>query len=394
MSQLAHVFTAFDKLAETREDLPILYREVAATSIAASRFSSRLWKIECIARATKALETTDDQELSTTLACRESSLFRMSGNIEKSESRLKQFEHVQALFENDATTVATARSNTQRAELIVSFGENLIYQQKFEEAIALLKRWEPIYPAAPSTLEGIALRARDITLGKVLRFQGHFNEALILFEAALDRSLCDDIFEGSGWYRVMLSNLAELYCELDQPEKGEKLLQTELEPMIRNQTHDIATGRRLRLSLAQTFIQMARFETGKIVLMELENFYDEDYSAAFTTRICLFQVYIGMARIHHRQSNWDEALKYWRLAQTSAHDLTSVKRWDIGLVQLSIAYILHRNGNVSQSHTLKIQAEYDLQSDSRRYWIAGFNSFWYGYIKRSINDECNCTLLT
>ena len=370
-----------------------MHREVAATSIVASRFSNRPWKLECIARATKALEATDDHELSAILACRESSLLRMSGDVEKSERRLKQFEQAQALTEDDTTKITTARGNAQRAELIVSFAENLISQQKFQDAIALLKRWEPMHPPAPSTLEGIVLRARDITLGKVLRYQGHFNDALELFEAALNKSLTDDFFEGSGWYRVMLSNLAELYCELGQPEKGEKLLQKELEPMIRNQTHDIATGRRLRLSLAVTFIQMAKFETGKTILLQLEDLYHQDCFAAFTTKIYLFQVYVGMAQIHHCQSNWNEALKYWRLALTSAHDLASVKSWDIGLLQISIAYILHQNGESSQSHTLMVQAKRNLQSESRKYWIAGFNSTWYDYIERSMNNECNCTLI-
>ena len=329
MPQLAHVLAAYDKLEKRDGELSVLHREVAVTSIVASRFSDKAWKVECIARATKALKATDDSETNAMLAYRESSLLRMSGDIEISKRRLKQCEQLQALSRDNTPKVTTAKYNAQRSDLIISFAENLICQHEFKDAIELLKQWEPMHPPAPSTLEGIALRARNITLGKVLRYQGHFNDALKLFEAALEGSLSDNFFEGSGWYRVMLSNLAELYCELGQPEKGEKLLQKELEPMIRNQTQNIATGRRLRLSLAETFIQMDRFETGKSLLLQLENLYHQEGYAAFTAKIYLFQVYIGMARIHHRQSNWNDALKYWRLALTSADDPTSAKPWDI-----------------------------------------------------------------
>ena len=390
LPQLAHIFAAFDKLSARQGESSLIHREVAVTSIVASRFSDKQWKTNCMARANKALKVTERGNLDALLVYRESSLLRMAGEIEKSQSRLKEFEQIKTSSEDGTINISTARYNAQRADLIISFSENLICQRKFQDAIGELRRWEPMRPLAPSTLESIALRARDITLSKVLRYLGQFEDALQLSEAALDRSLSDDFFEGSGWYRVMLSNLADLYCELGQLEKGEMLLQKELEPMLMNGTQNIATGRRLRISLVEIFIQSAKFDKGKDILLQLERQYREENYADVTAHTYLFQVYIGMARIHHHQSSLREALRYWHLASTSTHDSTTAKGWTLGLVQLSIAYILHQTGDLAQSHTFLSQARHNFCSESRIYWIAGFNSHWHDYIKQRMNDECKC----
>lgn len=107
----------------------------------------------------------------------------------------------------------------------------------------------------PSTLERVTARARDITLGNSLRYQGHFQAATKLLEKVLEESRTDNCFDGTGWYRVPLSSIADLHCELGRPCDAEKLLQQELEPMIQRGTQDIATGRRLRVSLAGAFFQ-------------------------------------------------------------------------------------------------------------------------------------------
>ena len=393
LPQLSHVFAAFDKLSTNQEETTLLHREIAVTSIVASRYSNKSWKMNCIARATKALKVIERSDLDAELAYRESSLLRMAGKFEISEKRLKEFEQAKAVSEDTPLKIATRRHNAQCADIIISFAENLIYQERFQDAIAELKRWEPLQPSAPSTLESIALRARNITLGKVLRYQGQFKYALEMFTAVLNKSLSDDFFEGSGWYRVLLSNLADLNCELGKPEKGEDLLQKELEPMYKNGTQNIATGRRLQLSLVEIFIQSARHDSAKELLSQLERQYCQENYSDLSTYIYLFQVYIGMARIFHYQSKWDEALRYWRLALASTHDLTLAEDRNIVLVQISIAYILHRKGDISQSHSILNQLEYNKYSECRIYWIAGFNSLWHDYIKRSLDNECNCKQL-
>jgi hypothetical protein len=69
---------------------------------------------------------------------------------------------------------------------------------------------------------------------KILRYQGLLREALELLGGVLQDSLLDDYFEGTGWYGVLLSGVADLYCGLGQPVDAEKPLQRELNPMRGN----------------------------------------------------------------------------------------------------------------------------------------------------------------
>jgi len=55
-----------------------------------------------------------------------------------------------------------------------------------DEAKDELKEWSPVDPDALSSFERITLRARDIILGKALRYQGHFLEALALLEKLIN----------------------------------------------------------------------------------------------------------------------------------------------------------------------------------------------------------------
>jgi hypothetical protein len=124
------------------------------------------------------------------------------------------------------------RYNAQRGELVISFAENLIREGKHVEAKAELTEGSPL-DIAPSPLEKITSRARDITLGKILRLQGLFHEALAQLDGVLQGCLLDEYFEGTGWYWVLLSEVADLRCELGQPLEAEKLLIQELTPMRR-----------------------------------------------------------------------------------------------------------------------------------------------------------------
>ncbi|KAH1339727.1 hypothetical protein KXV22_007301 [Aspergillus fumigatus] len=191
----------------------------------------------------------------------------MSGKLKESESALHRFLH-DAAAPQERELELSKRYNAQRGELIISFAENLIRQQKLVEAKAELTEWQPL-DDVPSSLEKITSRARDITLGKILRLQGLFHEALTLLDGILQSCLLDEYFEGTGWYRVLLSEVADLRCELGQLLEAEKLLLHELTPMREKGTQDIATGRRLRISLAETYLERNMFAQAEELLLEL-----------------------------------------------------------------------------------------------------------------------------
>jgi len=115
LPQLSRVLVEYDKIStEYAHSLPFR-REIAATLLAASRFSDSLWKLEALARTKELLKHDPDQFLNAWLAYRESVLLRMSGRQIESDHCLKAFVLSNVLPED------TPRYNAQRGELVVSF---------------------------------------------------------------------------------------------------------------------------------------------------------------------------------------------------------------------------------------------------------------------------------
>lgn len=394
LSQLAHILAEYDKISMGHQGPTPFRHELAATLLAASRFSDPSWKIEAIDRAKQLLKDDPDLYMNAWLTSRESAVLRMSGKQDESDKVLQNFVQSNVLPEPDRVSEVTPRYNAQRGDLTISFAENLIRQWKLEEARNELNEWSPLDPTASSALERITLRARDIILGKALRYQGHFKEALALLKKVLDESQVDDFFEGSGWYCVLLSGVADLYCELGQPQEAEKLLQPELKSMIEKGTQDIATGRRLRVSLAETFLERNLFDLAEEILLRLKDFYEAVERPDHTTNISFFRVWVGLARVCHWQARWDEAVSYWRQALVGAAHLRMNDGFNAGLVRYSLAHILHIAGDIDQSHIMLAEAKQNLASERRVFWIAGFNSRWHDEIIQRMDKECggNCQI--
>ncbi|RAK99392.1 LipA and NB-ARC domain protein [Aspergillus ibericus CBS 121593] len=376
LPHLSRVLAEYDAICIEDGEQGWFQRELASTLIAASRFSNANWKVEAISRAKNLLEDGNDLYLHAWLAYRESSILRMSGKHEESETALQQFLR-RVSFEEDEKL--TPRLNSHRGDLIISYSENLIRQGKLPEAKAELTEWTPLH-ADYSTLERITLRARDITLGKVLRFQGLFREALDLLEGVLQGSLLDDFFEGSGWYRALVSGVAELHCELNQPSDAESLLLRELEPMREKRTQDISTGQRLQLSLAEVYLLQHRYAEAESILFALQRAFSISGAPDYTAQVNSFRVWVSLARISHLQSHWEEALPRWKSALVVLEQIGLGGGFNAGIVRCSIAHILLMTGReVEGTETLQA-AKVNLASEPRVFWIAVFNSQWCDFI--------------
>lgn len=384
LPHLSRVLSEYDAMCLEHGDHISFRHELASTLLAASRFSNAKWKVEAIDRTKKLLEGDNDIYLNAWLAYRESSVMRMSGKAKESETALYRFLR-DAAAPGGRESELSRRYNAQRGELIISFSENLIREGKLVEAKAELTEWKPL-DMAPSSLENITLRARDITLGKILRFQGLFREALTQLDAILQGCLLDDYFEGTGWYRVLLSEVADLHCELGQPVEAEKLLLQELAPMREKGTQDIATGRRLRMSLSECYLQQNMFARAEDLLLELQRAFsssgEPDYNAQFNN----FRIWISLARKFHKQSEWEQALSCWKHALSALERLKMDGGSNAGLVRCSIAHALFMTGSETDGVHILAEARQNMESEARIYWIPIFNSQWYEYITKAMQN--------
>jgi len=345
-----------------------------------------------VGRAKQLLKDDLDSYMTAWLAYRESSVLRMGGRRDESHNALERFVQSTVSPGHGGRCEANPRYNAQRGNLIVSFTENLIQDGKLDEAKSELDKWSPLHPTARSALERITARARDITLGKILKCQGLFGEALVFLERILEDSRVDDFFEGTGWYRVLLSNVADLYCESGRPQDAEEILLQELKPMMENGTQDISTGKRLRLSLVETFLERNMFDAAEEALLLLKNANEGIKKRDHVTDLTMFRVWIGLARVFHKQSRWDMALSYWSQALTATERLKMSRGYNAGIVQYSIAHALHVTGEKTQSHNALREAKICLASEQCMFWLAGFNSHWRDYVVSVMENECrgNC----
>ncbi|TGZ78640.1 TPR repeat-contain NB-ARC [Ascodesmis nigricans] len=390
LPQLIHVVAESDKMNLRTGNSPLFRRQLAATLLAASRFSEPSWKMEALDRAKLLLKDDADQYLNAWLSYRGSCILRMAGKQSESERILEAFVQSKSQLAHDGGSdgLGTPRYNAQRGELIVSFAENMIRRGQLDEAKSELCEWSALDPVAPSTFERIILRARDITLGKVLRYQGNFTEAFMLLNEVLEGSPTDDCFEGSGWYRVLLSGVAELHTELGRPVEAERLLTQELKLMKESGSQEIAVCRRLRISLAETFLERGMFSEATEILSVLSTIYKSMDKPDHATKINHLRVQVSLARVSHLQSHWTEALELWNEALAFSARLKVDFGFSAGMMRFSKGHALHVLGKTEESHELMKEARKLMDAEPRILWIAGFCTRWWTYVTGLMEEEC------
>jgi len=311
----------------------------------------------------------------------------MLGEGASSNKTLEEFIHSTILPGYNQLLEGDARWNAQRGELVLSFAENLIESGALTAARHELLQWKPINPGSPSSMERIVLRGRNITLGKILKFQGHFQEALDTLKAVLQESKTDSFYDCTGWRRVLLSNIGDLYCELQRPADAQFLLEPELKQMIDSGSQNISSGRRLQLTLAESFIRSGMYEKAEEILSNLGKLYGTIHDPDALAKRGMFRVWASLARIAHVGCYWDEALLNWNKASSALQSLGQQNKSHSGLVQYATAHALAKLGKMRGSSDVLAKAKDLLNSDERRYWIVGFDSYWRDYIIECVDQS-------
>lgn len=379
-SQLSHIHRILKEYDELILESPLpvsLTHELASMLLAASRFSTTAWKREAIDRVKILLEGDTDWYLHAQTAHRESSVLRMLGKLSDANQALESFVHSTVFPGHDNGLEADARWNAQRGDLVISFAENLIHTGDLTAAKGELCEWNPINSASPSTIERVVLRSKNITMGKILRYEGCFHEALPCFQEALQGSESDGFYNGAGWQHLLVSNVADLLCEVGRPAEAKALLVPELQPMIERGCQNISSGRRLQLSLIESFIECGMLDQAEENLFSLKEVYEAIDNPGMLAIRGTFRVWSGLARTFHLRSCWNEALHNWSKALGVLSVLGREKDFESGIVYYSMSYALFKLGRYQESSESLRKARVNLESNDRNFWIVGFNSYWY-----------------
>lgn len=388
MPHFRRVLDEYDIMCITRDEPTPFDHNIAAAILAASSFSTVKWKTEAVARVRKILERNPDKRLSMHLACREIFLTKSSKSAEESDKILQPYRDLAAAPDLNHQPKINSSYNSQRGRLVNILVGNLIRQGKLTRAREELVAWQPLQPASPSPLELLTLRSRDILLGKILRYQGKFDEALPFLQNTLKDSLHDDFSDGTSWYRTLIAGVADLYCELDRAGDAAQLLKKELDPMVERGIHNInASGRLLQTSLAETYIQRCMFEEAERLLLNLREAFAACGEAEYSAELHVFRICICLARVFHLQARWDEALSSWLSALAALQNAKLGSGPHAGIVRYSIAHALFMMGSDLESKEMVETARTNIASKPRMFRITCFNSLWQDFVVQTMDAE-------
>ena len=372
------------ELIANSDSCPVQIRQcLAEMLVSASRFWITPWKLQCIKQAKSLLGSNTDNYLPIAIAYRESSLSRMIGDQKGANEILKQ--SIQSLiFPKDLTQ--GPRYNAHRADLIISYAQNLIQDSDLITAQEELCKWLPINQTSPSTMERSTLKNRNITLGKILRYEGKFSEALVYLEEQLKHSMSEDVQEAIGWQHLLLSNVADLYIELNRPADAEALLQPEIIQMANKNWSNSGSSKRLQLSLIEAFIRRSKYDEAIQWLLPLKNHYERIKEPNALDRRSLFRVLTSLARIDHFNHSWNDALFNWRRALEVLENLGDGQRFSGGQVKCAIACALYKLEKIDTGLDIWNEARLNLASQDRFFYLVGFDSYWHDNITQLANE--------
>lgn len=198
------------------------------------------------------------------------------------------------------------------------------------------------------------LQKRDVILGRILKNQGRFDEALPYFQK-LFSALSDEEYQiSSGWQMVLFSNIADLYCEVGDPRSAEAVLEKELQIVYKRGWGNIACGRRLQLAIIESFIRRGSFSKAEEDLNRLIPIFESVAEPDMIQMTGYFRVWAGLARISHLQRHWDDALirwyRAWKVVEVAGWTAGSIH----GIILCSVAKVLAAQAATAQVEKTKL----------------------------------------
>ncbi|KAF4436591.1 TPR repeat:NB-ARC [Fusarium austroafricanum] len=340
------------------ESVPVDYlTRLVSALIEASRFSGLKWKRTMITEARKILGHTSNGYLELLIAQREVLLDRLS---KEPATRVTSNQDLH----NDRRTHSVSGSAVIQETL------NYFQNEKLSLALNTMNKWSPMQGQV-STLENIITFRINILRGKILRYQGNFEEAIQslrlsqdLIEAQKDIYFDEDIGD-------LISELADTLQELGDFAQSEALLRTQLS----QDNNTPATKIILQLSLAECLFGQQKFSGAEMYYSNLKN-------CDTMTKMARLRFCITAAKLCHVQSNLTDAFAWWTEALQAINKFPLTSGNATCIIYLSLCDVLKRQGQRDLEYSSQVELA-KLQSLSShaeaKYWIAGLRR-WHEHI--------------
>ncbi|KAI9654941.1 MAG: hypothetical protein M1821_005694 [Bathelium mastoideum] len=300
-AQLPKILSVFDGLRKAIEHKAIVRRALITMLLSASKFNTIDYKREMIEIAKGLLPDGNDLHLSTWAVARESTLLRTLGDKNRSYGVLQDHIHTLSLSSHERESSLSPRTNGQRGQLVLSYASNLLFDGKTSKAAKELEGWQPLDLEKPSSMELDVARQKHVMLGRALRDEARFQEAIVHVEALLKDAYADSRSVKSNWQSQLFAQLSDLYCEVGRPSRAVKLLQPELELISKHGWEKTPRGKHVRSCYLEALIRQGYLELAQQGLSELDAAFKEVVDPDMLTRTKHFRR-DGIIRIVNSQS--------------------------------------------------------------------------------------------
>ncbi|KAH7150143.1 hypothetical protein B0J13DRAFT_594555 [Dactylonectria estremocensis] len=368
-----HIWPLLDRAIEKRKIPLLLKNHVIEALLYFSERDSFILRRIAIERARLLLRKTMPYSLHASVALFQSILYRLDGDLDKSDTRIREF------LSKDKTPV-TRLDNALMGRLHISQIENKIQRCEDDVASCILE-WHGEHPLSSFEIE--VTRRLQSTAAMFFQSTGDFQTARASLEQYLFLSPAEPIRVNTR--RLIVGRLADIYCELLDYGKAAELLRPELASLTDS---DKCTRpvRRLLLASIEEKIGHDRLDIAESILQDLVSFEPPSFDE-MTDQSLHMRRLMAAARTAHERLDFEEALERWRFALGRMDQVPAFKSMNsfiAGIIYLSMAHAqLHLGDDEGGRQSWAIAAEI-FRSEKCQYWIPVAATIWLRKIVNAV----------
>lgn len=331
---------------------------------------------QAVERARSLLRKSMPWYFHASVALFESIIYRLEGHFDQSNAKI-----LETLAQSQ--TNETRCDNALKGRLHVSYIENKIHRYEHDVASCMYK-WEGIHPL--STFEIEVTRRLQGTAAKYFHSIGDFRTAQASLEQHLWLNSTQPIRPNSR--RLIVTRLAEIYCELQEYDKALDMVLGELDgiPELERKGRPF---RRLSMVLVDIHLGQSEFKAAESTLSLLEDIEPVEMSDLNDQYLHMRRLLL-LARTDHLRLISEETLQAWKHALQRMQELKIFKSrhgWTAVVIHLSIAHVQLCH-NDEESARKSWAAAVDLaRREKCEFVMPIFATTWLRKVVSSIHNE-------
>ncbi|KXH60762.1 hypothetical protein CNYM01_04298 [Colletotrichum nymphaeae SA-01] len=328
-------------------------------------------------RARSLLRKSMPYYLHATVVLFRSVLYRNDGEFTKSEAHIRDFVW-------RGPRPVTRRDHSLHGRLHISQMENKI-KCTDDDVSLLIYEWKAELPL--STLDTEVTFRLQSTAARFFQSIGNFAAA----RASLEQTLSLDMTKPlrGNTRRLLVSRLADMYCEMEEYSKAAEILRPELSSSNKPELSRRAYPR-LLLSSAEFNIGLGNFDAAELLLRELETQHATPIGidTLFDQQLHMRAV-LAVARIAHFRSDKNVAITRWRYALSEIqrmHALKAEAGFTAATIHLSLAHAQLAAGDAVGASASWAAGSEILKTETCEFWLPIVPTVWLKKVTREVYE--------